>query len=157
MPTDVPDDLPPVLDALGDQRGVRLCFDWGKARVGVAYSDRDGLMAHPVETIPARDQPFRRVAVLVAEYEPVEVVLGWPRNLAGQEGPAVEFMRGVLAELRTTVAPVPVVLVDERMSTAEASRRLMQAGKNARQRRGIIDQAAAVGILEQALETRRRV
>ena len=141
---------------LSNERGIRLCFDWGKARVGVAYCDPDGIMAHPVETIPAKDQPFRRVAALVAEYEPVEVVLGWPRNLAGKEGPAVDFMRGVLTELQATVAPLRVVLVDERMSTAEASRRLAQAGKNARQRRGIIDQAAAVGILEQALESRRQ-
>ena len=134
---------------------MRLALDWGRARVGVAACDPLGTLAYPVETLDARRDPWRRLAQLVAEYEPVEVVLGWPRNLAGAEGPAVEAMRAVHAQLVGAVAPVPVVLVDERMSTVEASRKLAAAGKDSRARRGIIDQMAAVGILEQALERRR--
>jgi len=144
------------IEHLSPDRGVRLALDWGKARVGVAACDPDGTLASPVETIDARQQPLRRVAALVAEYEPVEIVLGWPRNLRGEDGPAVDAMRAVLADLEACVDPVPVCRVDERMSTAEAARRLASAGKSSRQRRGIIDQAAAVAILEQALHTRRR-
>lgn len=141
---------------LSSERGVRLALDWGKARVGVAACDPDGVMAYPVETVDARNNPLGRISALVAEYEPVELVLGWPRNLAGAEGPAVDALRGVLAALEDAVHPLNVVLVDERMSTAEASRKLSAVGKDSRARRGIIDQMAAVGILEQALERRRQ-
>ena len=141
---------------LSDDRGVRLAFDWGRVRVGVAACDPDGVLAYPVETVDARNNPLKRIREIVAEYEPVEVVFGWPRNLAGKEGPAVDNLRRVLADLEAAIAPLPVVLVDERMSTAEASRRLAEAGKDSRARRGIIDQMAAVGILEQALERRRQ-
>ncbi|WP_207473460.1 Holliday junction resolvase RuvX [Tessaracoccus sp. SD287] len=135
---------------------MRLALDWGKARIGVAACDPDGVLAYPVETVNAKDQPLRRILALVAEYDPVEVVFGWPRNLSGQEGPAVDGLRAVLADLEAAISPVPVVLVDERMSTAEATRKLAAAGKDSRARRGIIDQMAAVGILEHALESRRR-
>lgn len=141
---------------LSTERGRRLALDWGKARIGVACCDPDGTMASPVETVATRDQPLRRVRELVAEYEPVEVVLGWPRNLRGEDGPAAQAMALVLADLRAAIAPVPVCLVDERLSTAEASRKLQQAGRSSRQRRGIIDQVAAVAILDQALDVRRR-
>lgn len=134
---------------------MRLALDWGRARIGVAACDPDGTMAHPVETIAAGPGALARVQALLDEYEPVEVVLGWPRNLRGEDGPAAQAMAEVHAALSEAVAPVPVCVVDERMSSAEAARRLVAAGKNSRQRRGIIDQAAAVGILEQALEERR--
>ena len=91
---------------------MRLALDWGRARIGVAACDPDGVLAYPVETVNARDQPLRRIVALVAEHEPVEVVFGWPRNLAGHEGPAVDALRGALAELEAAIAPVPVVLVD---------------------------------------------
>ena len=144
------------MSGLSDERGVRLALDWGKARIGVAACDPDGVLAYPVETVNAKDQPLRRILALVAEYEAIEVVFGWPRNLSGKEGPAVDGLRTVLADLEAAISPVPVVLVDERMSTAEASRKLAAAGKDSRARRGIIDQMAAVGILEHALESRRR-
>ncbi|MGD7731679.1 Holliday junction resolvase RuvX [Propionibacteriaceae bacterium G57] len=134
---------------------MRLALDWGKARIGVAACDPGGVLAYPVGTINAKDAPLRAVLALVAEYEPVEVVFGWPRNLAGKEGPAVEALRGVVAELEAAIAPLRVVLVDERMSSAEAARKLAAAGKDSRARRGIIDQMAAVTILEHALERRR--
>ena len=142
-------------DRLGTQRGRRLALDWGRARIGVATCDPDGLLATPVETVAARPDPWPRLRALVEEYEPVEVVFGWPRNLSGIEGPAVDALRAVLERLEAAIAPIPVVLIDERMSTAEASRRLADAGQNSRARRGIIDQMAAVGILEHALEQRR--
>jgi putative holliday junction resolvase len=146
---------------LSEQRGVRLALDWGQARIGVAACDPEGTMAYPVETIPsgrsdgAREAALRRVRALVTEYEAVEVVLGWPTNLAGRDGPATEAMARVEVELSRVVAPLTVVRIDERMSTAEAARMLGHAGRDSRRRRAVIDQAAAVGILNNALEARR--
>ncbi len=133
--------------------GVRLALDWGQARIGVAACDRDGLLCYPVETIPARPDPAARLAALIAEYEPVEVILGLPRTLAGAEGIAA----GVVREQASAALPadVPVRVVDERMTTVTASRRLTGAGRNAKKQRAIIDQAAAVAILEQALAIER--
>ena len=135
--------------------GVRLALDWGKARIGVAASDPSGILAHPVETIPAGPDAFARVQRLVAEYEPIEVALGLPRNLAGVEGPAALAIRQVAAELVAKLGALPVRLVDERLTTVTASRQLSGAGRNTRKQRAVIDQAAAVALLEQALQYER--
>jgi len=135
--------------------GVRLALDWGKARIGVAASDPSGILAHPVETIPAGPDAVARVQQLVAEYEPIEVVLGLPRNLAGVEGPAALAIRQVAAGLVAVLGELPVRLVDERLTTVTASRQLSGAGRNTRKQRAVIDQAAAVALLEQALQYER--
>lgn len=137
------------------RRGVRLALDWGRARIGVAASDPDGILAHPVETVPAGDAAVGRVQQLVAEYEPLEVVLGLPRNLAGVEGPAADAMREVAGHLAAALPGVPIRLVDERLTTVTASRQLQGAGRNTRRQRRVIDQAAAVALLEQALQHER--
>lgn len=135
--------------------GVRLALDWGRARIGVAASDRDGLLAFPVETIAAGPGAVARVQELVAEYEPLEVLLGLPRNLAGQEGPAAVAMREVAADLVAALPQVTLRLVDERMTTVTASRQLSSAGRDAKKQRRVIDQAAAVALLETALQAER--
>ena len=137
------------------RRGVRIAIDWGKARVGVAACDRDGLLAYPVETVPNDQQTLARLTALVAEYEPAEVLLGMPVDLKGRLGPAAQAM----AEVADRLAALPGVelrVVDERLSTASAARKLAASGRSSRQRRGIVDQAAAVDILEQALEYERQ-
>lgn len=133
--------------------GVRLGLDWGKARIGVAACDAGGILAFPVETVPT-GEAFGRLAQIVAEYEPVEVVVGLPLDLRGQEGIAAGYVREQAKQLANTI-PVPVRLCDERLSTTTASRRLGQAGRNTRAQRAIIDQAAAVEILQAALEAER--
>lgn len=137
------------------RRGVRLALDWGRARIGVAASDPDGILAHPVETVPAGPTAVARVCALVAEYEPLEVVLGLPRNLAGAEGPAALAMRDVADGLAAALPGVPIRLVDERLTTVTASRQLSGAGRNTRRQRSVIDQAAAVALLETALHQER--
>lgn len=139
------------------RRGRRLAVDVGDARIGVASSDPDGLLATPVETVPGRDLPAarRRLTALVAAYEPLEVVVGLPRSLNGREGPAAAKVRTFAARLAAAVAPVPVRLVDERMSTVTAAQSMRASGVNARKGRARIDQAAAVVILQSALETER--
>lgn len=138
------------------RRGVRLALDWGKARIGVAACDAEGLLAYPVTTLAARDQPLGRIGSLVDEYEPIEVLLGLPVDLRGEIGPAAQAILATAGELSDAIAPVPVCLVDERLTSVEASRRLAELGKDSRARRVIIDSAAAVGILERALEAERR-
>jgi putative Holliday junction resolvase len=135
--------------------GVRLALDWGKARIGVAASDPEGLLAYPVETVPAGPSALGRVADLVTEYGPIEVLLGLPRNLAGSEGPAAQAMRAVAAELAGALPGTAIRLVDERMTTVTASKQLAKAGRNTRRQRQVIDQAAAVALLEAALHSER--
>ncbi|MFB4197158.1 Holliday junction resolvase RuvX [Streptomyces carpaticus] len=139
------------------RRGRRLSVDVGEARIGVASSDPDGLLATPVETVPGRDVPAaqRRLEQLVAEYEPLEVVVGLPRSLSGNEGPAAARVRAFVQETARRIAPVPVRLVDERMSTVTAAQSMRASGVNAKKGRSRIDQAAAVVILQNALETER--
>lgn len=129
-----------------------MALDWGKARIGVAACDADGLLAYPVETVPAGRGAVNRIQALVAAYEPVEVVLGLPSTLAGTDGPAALAIRDQAAVLATALAPTPVCLVDERLTTAAASRNLTSAGRSARRQRAVIDQAAAVAILTHAVE-----
>lgn len=135
--------------------GTRLGIDWGAARIGVAACDPAGTLAYPVETVPAGPGALTRIQALVAEYEPIEVVLGLPRTLAGTESHAAATIRAAAAELSAALPGLPLRLVDERLSTAAASRQLGQAGRSARRQRGVIDQAAAVAILESALALER--
>lgn len=110
------------------------------------------MLAFPVETVPAGPQALARLAALVDEYQPLEVIVGFPRGLDGREGIAAAKIRSHAEELAARLSPVPVRLVDERMSTVTASRRLQAGGRNTRRQRSVIDQAAAVAILEHALE-----
>lgn len=138
--------------------GVRVALDWGGARIGVAACDAGGALAFPVGTVPASNDhaaTVRAVVELVAEYEPLEVVLGLPRSLSGSEGPAAAAIRERAAELARALAPVPVRLVDERLSTVSAARRLGESGRSAKQQRPVIDAAAASTILEHALASER--
>ncbi|MET9481350.1 Holliday junction resolvase RuvX [Streptomyces sp. NPDC006638] len=139
------------------RRGRRLAIDVGDARIGVASCDPDGIIATPVETVPGRDVPaaHRRLRQLVEEYEPIEVVIGLPRSLNGAEGPAAAKVRTFAQEVARGVAPVPVRLVDERMSTVTAGQGLRASGVKSKKGRSVIDQVAAVVILQSALETER--
>ncbi|HVW80369.1 MAG TPA: Holliday junction resolvase RuvX [Mycobacteriales bacterium] len=139
-------------------RGVRLGVDVGSVRVGVAASDPDGLLATPVAVLrrdPRGDTDLAELARLVAEREAVEVVVGLPRSLNGTEGRAAQIAREYASVLAERVAPVSVRVVDERMSTVEATRGLRQAGVTAKEARSMVDAAAAVVILQHALDADR--
>ncbi|QGF24525.1 Holliday junction resolvase RuvX [Raineyella fluvialis] len=140
--------------------GVRLALDWGDARIGVAACDPAATLAYPVRTVQVRRDEVAAVGeilALVEEYGPLlEVVMGLPRTLKGKEGPAAQKMRQRAAVLRRRLAPsVSLRLVDERMTTAAATRDLHAAGRNTRSQRSVIDQAAAVAILDYALSAER--
>ena len=136
------------------RRGVRLGVDPGDARIGVARSDPSGVLATPVETVRRGGGDLRRLGRLVAEVSAVEVVVGLPRSMSGADGRAATKARAFAARLARRVAPVPVRLVDERLTTVSAEAMLRGQRKGA-QRRAVVDQVAAVVILQQALDTER--
>ncbi|MFU8874153.1 Holliday junction resolvase RuvX [Micromonospora sp. SL4-19] len=145
-------------------RGVRLGVDVGQVRVGVARSDPHGILATPLVTL-ARDLTAAPDAVptdmaelvrLAAEHEAVEVVVGLPVNLAGKHGPAAANVSAYAARLADVLGAVPVTLTDERMSTVVASRRLAERGVRGKRQRAVVDQAAAVEILQSWLDAQRR-
>lgn len=136
--------------------GGRLAVDWGKARIGVAASNRGTSLAYPVETVTAGRGELQRIVALVGEYEPGAIYVGLPLTLAGERKQAAEFTTAKAAQLAALVSPLPVRLIDERMSTASASRTLTSAGHRMKQQRRIIDQAAAVEILQRAIEWETR-
>ena len=137
------------------RRGVRLGVDVGDVRIGVARSDPSGLIATPVETVRRGKGDLARLRELTAEDEAVEVVVGLPRSLSGGEGPSAAKVREFAARIAEAVAPVPVRLCDERLSTVTAEAVLRGQGKKGQKRRAVVDQAAAVVILQNALDTER--
>ncbi|MBL0887125.1 Holliday junction resolvase RuvX [Myceligenerans indicum] len=143
-------------------RGARLAVDVGKARVGLAASDPDGLVATPVETVPRRPEPaaLRRIAQEAVERSAAVVYVGLPRHLNGKEGAssadARAFADGLAHALAGAGQPgTELRFVDERMTTVTATQVLHEAGRNTRKHRSVIDQAAAVIILQSALDAER--
>ena len=143
-------------------RGRRLGIDVGSVRIGVAVSDPDGILATPVETVlrdrrKNSDRHLRRLATLVDELDVVEVVVGLPRTLADRAGSSAQDAIGLADQLVPRITPVPVRMSDERLTTVAAQRSLRDAGVRAKGQRSVIDQAAAVGILQNWLDQRRAV
>ena len=134
--------------------GVRLGVDAGKARVGVSACDRDGLLATPVVTLSRGDATVAELRDLIAEYDAFEVVVGLPLSLQGDDTASTADARALAAELAGSV-DVPVRLVDERLSTVSAQRALHQSGRTVKSSRPMIDQVAAVIILQNALDFER--
>lgn len=137
------------------RQGVRLGVDVGDVRIGVARCDPSGLIATPVETVARGSGDLARLAALAAEHEALEVVVGLPRSLSGGEGPAAAKVRAFAVRLAGAVAPVPVRLYDERLSTVSAEATLRAQGRSGQRRRAVVDQAAAVVILQSALDAER--
>jgi putative Holliday junction resolvase len=137
--------------------GRRLGVDHGSVRVGVALSDPGAVLATPLATL-SRDErsnnDLDRLAELVVEHEVVEVVVGLPTTLAGGQGVAAHSAIDYASALENRVAPVPVRLADERLTTVTATRMLSQRGVRGRRQRAVVDQVAAVEILQAWLDAR---
>lgn len=136
--------------------GVRLGIDVGRARVGVARCDRDGLLATPLETVQRRgDLPavVARILAIAVEYEAIELVVGLPLSMSGGDTASTTDSREA-AELLAE-GGVPVRLVDERLTTVSAQSALHASGRNTRNSRSVIDQVAAVILLQHALDAER--
>ena len=157
-------------------RGVIVAVDVGTVRVGVAACDPSRILASPVDTL-SRDvsggTDLRSLAAIGASTTDdiagsagaqavldtvgaVEVVVGLPRTLAGRDGPSVRMARDYAALLAPLIDPVPVSLVDERLTTVVATASLRAGGVTGRKQRGMIDQAAAVALLQGVLDGEAR-
>lgn len=138
-------------------RGRRLGIDVGTVRIGVAVCDPDGILATPLETVRReRDgRHLRRLVKLAGEHEVVEVVVGLPRTLADRAGTSARDAVELADALAARIAPIPMRLVDERLTTVSAQRALRDAGVRAKNQRTMVDQVAAVAILQTWLDQRR--
>lgn len=137
------------------RRGIRIGVDVGRARVGVARSDPDALLAVPVETVARLGTPVARILELADEYEAIEILVGLPVSLSGAETASTADARSFAAEL-AAASDLPIRLVDERLSTVTAHGALRQSGRSQRKSRNIVDQVAAVVLLQQALDVERQ-
>lgn len=135
----------------GFRRGVRLGIDVGRARVGVARCDPDGMLAVPVETVQRSETSIERLAELCAEYEPLEFIVGLPVNMQGNDTLSTADAREFAGALARRTG-IPVRLVDERLSTVTAHAALRSSGRTQKNSRSIVDQVAAVVLLQQAID-----
>lgn len=138
--------------------GVRLGVDVGTVRVGLARCDPAGIVATPVRTVRRRSDgaDVAEIALEARDLQALEILVGLPRGLSGAEGRSAVAARGYAGRLAAVVTPVPVRLVDERLTTVSAHQALRSAGRPGRRQREVVDQVAAVLIVEHALETERR-
>jgi putative holliday junction resolvase len=140
-------------------RGRRLGIDVGTVRIGVAVCDPDGILATPLETVrrDKTDKHLGRLVKLAGEQDAVEIVVGLPRTLKDRASSSARDAIEVADALAVRVAPTPVRMADERLTTVTAQRSLREAGVRAKGQRQMIDQVAAVGILQNWLDMRRTV
>jgi putative Holliday junction resolvase len=125
-----------------------LGIDHGDARIGIAATDDFGILAHPVETIDCnKTDAIERIAQLVHLRGIRTLVVGMPLRMDGSEGDAAAKVRAFASQLHERIGTVPLVFVDETLTTSSAAAKLREAGRKARQQKAVIDQAAAVEIL----------
>jgi len=137
-------------------RGRRIAFDYGDVRIGVAVSDPDSILSSPLTTLKVTDKSLlNQISEILADIEPVAIYVGRPALLSGNDGSATEKATQFGAVL-STITQVPIEMIDERMSTVSAARNLREAGRNAKDSKAAIDMAAAVAILDFALEIEKR-
>lgn len=136
------------------RRGARIGVDVGKARVGVARCDPDGMLAVPVETVPRTETSVKRLIDIAEEYSAIEFVVGLPLNMHGDDTASTQDARDFASALRAS--GLSVRLVDERLSTVAAHSQMRSVGRKQKDTRGIIDQVAAVVLLQTAIDTEKR-
>ncbi|MDQ1597998.1 MAG: putative pre6S rRNA nuclease [Microbacteriaceae bacterium] len=136
------------------RRGVRLGIDVGKVRIGLASSDRDGLLATPVATVPRGSGDVEVILREAGERSATEIIVGLPLSLSGQDSASTGDAREFASRLAAT-SNLPVRMVDERLSTVSATRALQASGRNSKRSRAVVDQVAAVIILQHALDLER--
>lgn len=139
------------------RRGVRIGLDIGSVRIGVARCDPSGLLATPVATLQRsrREDQVAEIAEIVRDLEAIEIIVGLPRSLSGAEGRSAQEVLAYASRLAQAVDRVPVRLVDERLTTVTAHQALTRSGRNGRSHRQVVDQVAAVLILQNALDFER--
>ena len=138
------------------QRGRRIAFDYGDVRIGVAASDADSIICSPLTTLKSSDKYLlKSITEIFLEIQPIQIFVGRPALLSGKDGGATDKAIA-FAELLRGITDIEVIMVDERLSTVRAARNLRESGKNAKDAKNSIDMAAAVGILEFAIDLEKR-
>jgi len=138
------------------QRGRRIAFDYGDVRIGVATSDADSIICSPLTTLKSSDKSLlKSIAEIFLEIQPIQIFVGRPALLSGKDGVATD-KAVAFADVLRGITEIEVIMIDERLSTVSAARNLREAGKNAKDSKESIDMAAAVGILEFAIDLEKR-
>jgi putative Holliday junction resolvase len=138
------------------QRGRRIAFDYGDVRIGVAASDPDSIICSPLTTLKSSDKSLlKSITEIFLEIQPIQIFVGRPALLSGKDGAATD-KAVAFADLLRGITDIEVIMVDERLSTVSAARNLRESGKNAKDAKNSIDMAAAVGILEFAIDLEKR-
>jgi len=138
------------------QRGRRIAFDYGDVRIGVATSDADSIICSPLTTLKASDKfLLKSIAEIFLEIQPIQIFVGRPALLSGKDGAATD-KAVAFADVLRGITEIEVIMIDERLSTVSAARNLREAGKSAKDSKDSIDMAAAVGILEFAIDLEKR-
>jgi putative Holliday junction resolvase len=134
-------------------RGRRIAFDYGDVRTGVALCDPDGILATPLCVLDTKSKSFLRdISDLLSEHEPVRIFVGKPLNMSGTSGESTGKVLTFVDQLKS-VSAIEVQLIDERLSTVSAQKKLKEAGLSTRDSKALIDAMAAVAILEQGLSS----
>ena len=138
------------------QRGRRIAFDYGDVRIGVAASDADSIICSPLTTLKSSDKSLlKSIAEIFLEIQPIQIFVGRPALLSGKDGVATD-KAVAFADVLRGITEIEVIMIDERLSTVSAARNLREAGKSAKDSKDSIDMAAAVGILEFAIDLEKR-
>jgi putative Holliday junction resolvase len=138
------------------QRGRRIAFDYGDVRIGVAASDADSIICSPLTTLKSSDKSLlKSITEIFLDIQPIQIFVGRPALLSGKDGASTD-KAVAFADLLRGITDVEVIMVDERLSTVSAARNLREAGRNAKDSKESIDMAAAVGILEFAIDLEKR-
>lgn len=137
------------------ERGRRVAFDFGDVRIGVAVCDADAILASPLAVLNSSDKNlFNKIMTMMEEIEPIRIFVGLPVNMSGSESESAEKARGFAKQLEQ-ITKIPILLVDERLSTVSAQSKARESGKTARETKDLIDALAAVEILESGLNHER--
>ena len=134
------------------QKGRKLGLDFGSTRIGVAICDPDGILATPYSTIPSGLGLITQISAICASEEIVEIIVGLPRSLNGEISHAARLVNDFIAELSAHLSEIRVLTFDERFTTTLANQALRASGRNAKEGRAVIDQIAAVNILQSYLD-----
>jgi putative Holliday junction resolvase len=132
-------------------RGRRIAFDYGDVRTGVALCDPDAILASPLCVLETKSKSFfSDISALLVEHEPIRIFVGKPLNMSGSSGESAAKVKAFIEKM-AAISDLPIQLVDERLSTVSAQRKLKDAGVSSRDSKQLIDAMAAVAILEQGL------
>ena len=138
------------------QRGRRIAFDYGDVRIGVAASDADSIICSPITTLKSSDKSLlKSITAIFLDIQPIQIFVGRPALLSGKDGAATD-KAVAFADVLRGITEIEVIMIDERLSTVSAARNLREAGKSAKDSKDSIDMAAAVGILEFAIDLEKR-